>query len=40
MGFSWENPASKIYRDGRVASIAGGTDEVMLQIICKKMEIA
>ena len=39
MGFSWENPASKIYRDGRVASIAGGTDEVMLQIICKKMEI-
>mgnify|MGYP000529494010 FL=1 len=40
MGFSWENPASKVYRDGRVASIAGGTDEVMLQIICKKMEIA
>ena len=39
MGFTWENPVSKIYRDSRVSSIAGGTDEIMLQIICKKMEL-
>ena len=37
MGYTWENPASKIYRDGRLTSIAGGTDEIMLQVICKKM---
>ena len=39
MGFTWENPVSKIYRDSRVSSISGGTDEIMLQIICKKMEL-
>ena len=39
MGFTWENPVSKIYRDSRVSSIAGGTDEIMLQIICKKMDL-
>ena len=39
MGFTWENPASKVYRDGRLTSIAGGTDEIMLQVICKKMGI-
>ena len=37
MGYTWENPASKIYRDGRLTSIAGGTDEIMLQVVCKKM---
>jgi citronellyl-CoA dehydrogenase len=35
MGFTWENPISRLYRDGRLASIGGGTDEVMLGIICK-----
>jgi len=35
MGFTWDNPASQLYRDGRVGSIGGGADEVMLQIICK-----
>jgi citronellyl-CoA dehydrogenase len=35
MGFMWENPVSRLYRDGRLASIAGGADEVMLSIICK-----
>ena len=39
MGFTWENPVSKIYRESRVSSIAGGTDEIMLQIICKKMDL-
>jgi len=39
MGFTLENSASKFYRDGRLASIGGGADEVMLQIICKYMNI-
>ena len=37
MGFTWENPISKVYRDGRLGSIGGGADEIMLEIICKKM---
>ena len=37
MGFTWENPISKLYRDGRLGSIGGGADEIMLEIICKKM---
>ena len=39
MGFTWENPLSKIYRDGRLMSIGGGTDEIMLSIICKHIGI-
>lgn len=39
MGFMWDNPVSRAYRDGRLASIGGGADEVMLTIICKKMGI-
>jgi len=39
MGYSWDNPASRLYRDGRLASIAGGADEVMLGIIAKRMGI-
>ena len=35
MGYTWENPVSRLYRDGRLASIGGGADEVMLSIICK-----
>src|SRR5512135_1076367 len=35
MGFTWENPVSRLYRDGRLASIGGGADEVMLSIIAK-----
>ena len=35
MGFTWENPLSRLYRDGRVGSIGGGADEVMLSIICR-----
>ena len=39
MGYTWDNPLSRAYRDGRLASIGGGTDEVMLGIICKSMGI-
>jgi citronellyl-CoA dehydrogenase len=35
MGFTWENPVSRLYRDGRLASIGGGADEVMLSIIAR-----
>ena len=37
MGFMWDNPVSRAYRDQRLSSIGGGADEVMLGIICKKM---
>ena len=39
MGYTWDNPLSRAYRDGRLASIGGGADEVMLSIICKAMGI-
>ena len=39
MGFTWENKVSRMYRDGRLGSIGGGADEVMLGIICKYMHI-
>jgi citronellyl-CoA dehydrogenase len=35
MGYTWDNPVSQAYRDGRLTSIGGGADEVMLGIICK-----
>ena len=37
MGFMEETPVSRAYRDGRLGSIGGGADEVMLSIICKYM---
>lgn len=40
MGFTWENKVSRMYRDGRLASIGGGADEVMLQILSRIMGIA
>ena len=40
MGFTWENRVSRKYRDGRLASIGGGADEVMLGILAKTMGIA
>ena len=39
MGYMWDNPVSRAYRDGRLASIGGGADEVMLGIISKHMGI-
>ena len=40
MGFTWENRVSRLYRDGRLSSIGGGADEVMLGIIAKTMGMA
>jgi len=37
MGYTLENPVSRLYRDGRLVSIGAGADEVMLGIICKYM---
>ncbi|MEX6633649.1 acyl-CoA dehydrogenase family protein [Hyphococcus lacteus] len=37
MGFMEETLVSRSYRDGRLGSIGGGADEVMLSIICKYM---
>jgi len=36
-GFMWDAPISRAYRDARLGSIGGGADEVMLEIISKKM---
>ncbi len=36
-GYLWESPVARAYRDTRLASIGGGADEVMLQIISKLM---
>jgi citronellyl-CoA dehydrogenase len=37
IGYMSESPISRAYRDGRLGSIGGGADEVMLSIICKLM---
>ena len=37
MGFMNETPITRLYRDGRLLSIGGGADEVMLGIIAKYM---
>jgi len=39
MGFTNDVGISRSYRDGRLGSIAGGADEVMLGILCKGMGI-
>lgn len=36
-GYLWESPTARAFRDSRLASIGGGADEVMLQIIAKHM---
>ncbi len=36
-GYLWELPTARSFRDSRLASIGGGADEVMLQIISKLM---
>jgi citronellyl-CoA dehydrogenase len=35
MGFTSDNAISQAFRDGRLVSIGGGADEIMLGIICK-----
>ncbi len=37
MGYTWENWVSRAYRDYRLGSIGGGADEIMLQIIARRM---
>jgi citronellyl-CoA dehydrogenase len=37
MGYMNETPVSREFRDGRLMSIGGGADEIMLAIICKLM---
>jgi citronellyl-CoA dehydrogenase len=37
IGFMSDMPISRFYRDCRITSIGGGTDEIMLQIIAKHM---
>ena len=39
MGFMNETEITRFFRDGRLTSIGGGADEVMLVIICKLMGI-
>jgi citronellyl-CoA dehydrogenase len=39
MGFMNETEISRFFRDGRLTSIGGGADEIMLAIICKLMGI-
>ena len=39
MGFMDETPVSRRFRDGRLGSIGGGADEIMLGIISKYMRI-
>jgi citronellyl-CoA dehydrogenase len=36
-GYMWDNPVSRLFRDSRLVSIGGGTDEIMLNIIAKGM---
>jgi citronellyl-CoA dehydrogenase len=40
MGYTWENKVARMFRDGRLASIGGGADEVMMGIIAKIMGVA
>jgi citronellyl-CoA dehydrogenase len=40
MGFMNETPISRLYRDIRATSIGGGADEVMLEIISKRLGLS
>ena len=37
MGYTWDNPVSRAYRDYRLGSIGGGADEVRLIVIARHM---
>lgn len=37
MGFMWDNPVSRSYRDARLTSIGGGSDETMLRVLTRLM---
>ena len=36
MGYMWDSPVARSYRDSRLGSIGGGADEVMLQILARQ----
>ena len=36
-GYLWESPVSRAFRDGRLTSLGGGADEIMLTVIAKTM---
>jgi len=38
MRYVWDSSVSRLYCDGRLESIDGGADEVMLTIIAKQMD--
>jgi citronellyl-CoA dehydrogenase len=38
-GYCWENPAARAFVDSRLASIGGGADEVMKQVVAKILGI-
>jgi citronellyl-CoA dehydrogenase len=38
--YLWDNPIGRAYRDGRLGSIGGGADEIMLTIISRMMGTA
>jgi len=40
VGYKRESFISRLYLDGRLASIGGGADEIMMEIITKLMGIA
>ena len=40
MGYVMDSPISRMWRDGRLTSIGGGADEVMLQILSPSMRTA
>ena len=40
MGYTLDNRVARLYRDGRLGSIGGGADEVMMGIIAKTMGMA
>jgi citronellyl-CoA dehydrogenase len=40
MGYTWENKVARMFRDGRLGSIGGGADEVMMGIIARIMGVA
>ena len=40
MGYTWENKVARMFRDGRLGSIGGGADEVMMGIIARIMGVS
>ena len=38
-GYIWENPAARAFVDSRLATIGGGADEVMKEVVAKLLEL-